>query len=183
MVASAQHLCARYSTIECPTVILAGDADRIVDFERQAQRLHASIPGSRIAVVQGVGHMLHHSDPSRIISAIEIIAEGSLSRETVRSEASTWGASSNEVRPHRNSPNENEEALVPPDAVGWMVRVTMPPASEEFYIAAFGNKSQAEAAVRAHAHVPSSNEVEGVATLSPRDLATQEMQTGDVRHA
>jgi hypothetical protein len=31
--------------------------------------------------------------------------------------------------------------------------------------------------------VSSSNDVEGVATLSPSDLAEQQMQTGDVRHA
>ncbi|HET9394702.1 MAG TPA: alpha/beta hydrolase, partial [Nitrospiraceae bacterium] len=98
MVASAKELCARYPTIRCPTVILAGDADRIVNHERQAQRLHASIPGSRITVLQGVGHMLHHADPLRIVSAIDRIAEGSLSPETVRSEASTWGTSDHDVR-------------------------------------------------------------------------------------
>jgi hypothetical protein len=75
-----------------------------------------------------------------------------------------------------------EEALVPPDAVGWMVRVTRPPAREAFYFAAYEAKSEAEAAVRAHARVSLSNDVEGVATLSPSDLAEQQMQTGDVRH-
>ena len=183
MVASAKQLCARYPTIGCTTVILAGDEDRIVNYERQAQRLHALIPGSRITVLQGVGHMLHHTDPLRIVSAINLIAEGSLSRATVRSEASTWGTSGHEVRPQRDNHSMSEEALVPPDAVGWMVRVTTPPASEEFYFAAYEAKSEAEAAVRAHARVSSSNDVEGVATLSPSDLAEQRMQTGDVRHA
>ena len=183
MVASAQQLCARYPTIGCPTVILAGDADRIVNFEKQAQQLHALIPGSRITVLQGIGHMLHHTDPLRIVRAIDLIAEGSLSRETVRSEASTWGTSGHEVRSPRDNHSMSEEALVPPDAVGWMVRVTRPPASEEFYLAAYEAKSEAEAAVRAHARVSSSNDVEGVATLSPSDLAEQRMQTGEVRHA
>ena len=183
MVTSATQLCARYKTIDCPTVILAGDADRIVNYKRQAQRLHASIPGSRITVLQGVGHMLHHTDPLRIIRAIDLIAEGSLSRDTVRSEASTWGTSGHEVRPQEQNLSMSDEALVPPDAVGWMVRVTRPPASEEFYFAAYEAKSEAEAAVRAHVRVSSSDDVEGVATLSPSDLAQQRLHTGDVRHA
>ena len=183
MVSSAKQLCVRYAAIRCPTVILAGDADRIVNYQRQAQRLHASIPGSRITVLQGVGHMLHHTDPLRIVRAVDVIAEGSLSRETVRSEASTWGTSGHRSLPKGNDLPISEKALVPPDAVGWMVRVTTPPASEEFYFAAYEAKGEAEAAVRAHASVSLSDDVQGVATLSPGDLAEQQMQTGDVRHA
>jgi pimeloyl-ACP methyl ester carboxylesterase len=91
MIAAAQQLSPNYSSIRCPTVILTGDADRIVNMERQAQRLHRAIPGSRIDVLRGAGHMIHHLDPARIIRAVDLIARGGISRETVQAEAPSWG--------------------------------------------------------------------------------------------
>jgi pimeloyl-ACP methyl ester carboxylesterase len=53
--------------------IIAGDADRIVD-ARQAQRLHGEIPGSRIDILQGASHMVHHVAPERVLRAIDSVA-------------------------------------------------------------------------------------------------------------
>jgi hypothetical protein len=47
MITAAEQLSPRYAALTCPTVIMAGDADRIVDIGRQAKRLHGAIPGSR----------------------------------------------------------------------------------------------------------------------------------------
>jgi pimeloyl-ACP methyl ester carboxylesterase len=91
MIAAAQQLSPRYKTIACPAVIMAGDADRIVNLERQAQRLHGAIPGSRLDVLNGAGHMIHHLDPRRIVKAIDLIASGGITRESMRAEAATWG--------------------------------------------------------------------------------------------
>ena len=74
MITAAQQLSPRYRTITCPTVIMAGDADRIVNVERQSQRLHGAIPGSRLDVLVGAGHMIHHLDPARMVRAIDLIA-------------------------------------------------------------------------------------------------------------
>lgn len=35
----------------------------------------------------------------------------------------------------------SEQAIVPPDTAGWMVRVKTPPNMEEFWIAAFPDKA------------------------------------------
>lgn len=186
MTASAQMLCNRYSAISCPTVIIAGDADTIVDHERHAQRLHASIPGSRLSVMPGAGHMIHHLAPARMVGAIDLIQRGEISRETVRSEAATWGTPAHRRDPHRSvytSAVVSDRAIVPPDAVGWMVRVTTPPAREDFWMAAYSDKSDAESAVRKHLNASSDEELEGVATLSPEDLAKQHMNPGDVKHS
>jgi pimeloyl-ACP methyl ester carboxylesterase len=91
MIPAAQQLSPRYGTITCPTVIMAGDADRIVNVERQAQRLHGAIPGSRLDVLNGAGHMIHHLDPARTRRAIDLIATGGITRESMQAEAATWG--------------------------------------------------------------------------------------------
>ena len=91
MITAAQQLSPRYGTITCPTVIMAGDADRIVNIERQAQRLHGAIPGSRLDVLNGAGHMIHHLDPARMVRAIDLIATGGITRESMQAEAATWG--------------------------------------------------------------------------------------------
>jgi pimeloyl-ACP methyl ester carboxylesterase len=91
MITAAEAMSRHYASITCPTVIMAGDADRIVDIERQAQRLHGAIPGSRLDVLIGAGHMIHHLDPARMVRAIDLIATGSITRESMRQEAATWG--------------------------------------------------------------------------------------------
>jgi pimeloyl-ACP methyl ester carboxylesterase len=91
MITAAQQLSPRYRTIACPTVMMAGDADRIVNVERQAQRLHGAIPGSRLDVLNGAGHMIHHLDPARMVRAIDLIATGGITRESMQAEATTWG--------------------------------------------------------------------------------------------
>ena len=91
MITAAPQLSPRYGSITCPTVIMAGDADRIVNVERQAQRLHGAIPGSRLDVLNGAGHMIHHLDPARIVRAIDLIATGGITGESMQAEAATWG--------------------------------------------------------------------------------------------
>jgi pimeloyl-ACP methyl ester carboxylesterase len=63
----------------------------VVNIERQSQRLHAALPGSRLDVLDGAGHMIHHLDPARIVRAIDLIATGGITRASVRAEAPTWG--------------------------------------------------------------------------------------------
>jgi pimeloyl-ACP methyl ester carboxylesterase len=59
MITAAGQLSPRYAALTCPTVIMAGDSDRIVDIGRQAKRLHGAIPGSRLDVLPDAGHMIH----------------------------------------------------------------------------------------------------------------------------
>lgn len=91
MITAARQLSPRYRSITCPTVILAGDADRIVSIERHSQRLHGAIPGSRLDVLNGAGHMIHHLDPARIVRAIDLIATGGITSASMQAEAATWG--------------------------------------------------------------------------------------------
>jgi hypothetical protein len=44
-----------------------------------------------------------------------------------------------------------DKAFVPPDTAGWMVRVKIPPTTEEFYLAAIPDEAAAVEAVRTRA--------------------------------
>lgn len=70
----AETLSRRYGTIRVPTVILAGEGDRIVSVSRHAERLHRAIPDSVLHAVPGIGHMLHHTVPQRVLRAIDDVA-------------------------------------------------------------------------------------------------------------
>jgi pimeloyl-ACP methyl ester carboxylesterase len=73
MIAAAERLSGRYRSLFPPTAILAGDADEIVGY-RQAQRLHGDVPGSRLHILPGGSHMVHHIAPERVVQAIDEIA-------------------------------------------------------------------------------------------------------------
>ena len=76
MVTSANALSARYGELSCPISILTGDADRIIDFDGQPMRLHRELPGSKLEVFRGAGHMIHHVDPARVVNAINTNSAG-----------------------------------------------------------------------------------------------------------
>ena len=73
MIPAAQMLSGRYGSLFPPTAILAGDADEIVSY-RQAQRLHGEVAGSRLEILRGGSHMVHHIAPERIVHAIDAVA-------------------------------------------------------------------------------------------------------------
>ena len=54
---------------ETPTVVMVGEKDRLTS-TRHARRLHTAIPGSRLVVVPGAGHMLMFEAPDLL--AIEL---------------------------------------------------------------------------------------------------------------
>jgi pimeloyl-ACP methyl ester carboxylesterase len=73
MIAAAEMLSGRYGSLFPPAAILAGDADEIVSY-RQAQRLHGEVAGSRLEILRGGSHMIHHMAPERIVQAIDAVA-------------------------------------------------------------------------------------------------------------
>lgn len=61
----------RYGALKAPTIIVTGDRDRIVSPREHAVTLAAAIPGAKLIVLPGVGHMPHHADPDKIVALIE----------------------------------------------------------------------------------------------------------------
>jgi pimeloyl-ACP methyl ester carboxylesterase len=71
LIPSAMSLQKRYGSLERPPIIVAGAQDRYVDPEHHSARLAAMIPGSELLLSPRAGHMVHHSDPRRVLQAIE----------------------------------------------------------------------------------------------------------------
>lgn len=64
----------RYGAIRVPTLVMAGDRDRIVDPDIHARALAREIPGAELVMLPGVGHMLHFAAADRVVEGIEALA-------------------------------------------------------------------------------------------------------------
>lgn len=70
MIPAAAMLSKRFGELDLPVTIIAGSGDRIVDPEDQAQRLHEALPGSKLLLVAGSGHMVHYTATEEVATAI-----------------------------------------------------------------------------------------------------------------
>lgn len=80
-VPAAYALSKRYRGLRVPTVILAGDCDRIVDTEKQSVRLHHELENSLLKQLPGEGHMIHHTMPYDVMNAIDIAASAPVQQD------------------------------------------------------------------------------------------------------
>jgi pimeloyl-ACP methyl ester carboxylesterase len=64
----------RYGAIRAPTAIVSGDADTIVWTNLHSRSLEREIPGARLVILPGVGHMPHHAAPDIVAREIEAVA-------------------------------------------------------------------------------------------------------------
>lgn len=69
--AAAAH--EHYASLRPPVTLITGDGDRIVEPARHTLRLHEDLPGSRLVVVPGAGHMIHHAALDAVAEAIEAV--------------------------------------------------------------------------------------------------------------
>jgi pimeloyl-ACP methyl ester carboxylesterase len=60
----------RYRTIHVPTLVISGEADPIVRSDTQAVPLAQVIPGARLVLLPGVGHMLQYVAAERVTDEI-----------------------------------------------------------------------------------------------------------------
>jgi pimeloyl-ACP methyl ester carboxylesterase len=70
MVPTVSKLQGRYPELAMPVTILAGADDRFVGTDRQSGTLHRLLPQSRLRIVPGAGHMVHHTAPEAALAAI-----------------------------------------------------------------------------------------------------------------
>ena len=64
----------RYGALAVPTVVIAGDRDTVVPSRQHAVLFAAAVPGAKLKLWPGLGHMVHHAAPDRVAAAIEEIA-------------------------------------------------------------------------------------------------------------
>lgn len=65
----------RYQSIGVPSVIVAGEADPIVQTRLQADPLSRAMPLARHVVLPGAGHMVTYTAPDRLVREVETLAE------------------------------------------------------------------------------------------------------------
>ncbi len=71
---------ARYGTVTAPTLIMTGDRDLVVPAEQHAIACAAAVPGAKLVVLPGIGHMLHHAAADRVVAEIEALVDSTRSR-------------------------------------------------------------------------------------------------------
>ena len=60
---------SRLKTIAVPTLVLWGGADQLIPVDN-ARRFAADIPGARVAVIDGLGHVPQEEDPARSLGPV-----------------------------------------------------------------------------------------------------------------
>ncbi len=65
-----KSLSPRYGTLRLPTAIVSGAADPIVRPEIHAVPLSRVIPGTRLILLPGAGHMIHYTAPEAVAGAV-----------------------------------------------------------------------------------------------------------------
>jgi len=65
-----RELAARYRDVAVPVVLLVGTADRHVNQEHQAHRLHGELARSQLVEVANTGHALAETRPQAIVDAV-----------------------------------------------------------------------------------------------------------------
>ncbi|MDJ0825496.1 MAG: alpha/beta hydrolase [Rhodobacter sp.] len=83
--ANAQHravlkreitaLAPRYPGFPVPLEIVHGDADTTVSIKIHAERMIQDTDAARLTVIEGGGHMIHHTHADEVVSAIDRAAE------------------------------------------------------------------------------------------------------------
>lgn len=65
---------ALHGQLALPVVIVAGEKDRLITTRWHSSRLQERIAGSRLHIVPGAGHMVHHSAPEAVFEAIREVS-------------------------------------------------------------------------------------------------------------
>jgi pimeloyl-ACP methyl ester carboxylesterase len=64
----------RYGAIRVPTAIIASDEDRVVSTDIHSRAIARQIPGARLTVLHGKGHLVHYTAKDVVLGEIERVA-------------------------------------------------------------------------------------------------------------
>lgn len=76
MIPAARRLSLRLHELRMPVTVIVGEEDTVVDPQAHSARLHAAVPGSRLVVVPGAGHMVHHAAQRLIVDVVDSESAG-----------------------------------------------------------------------------------------------------------
>jgi pimeloyl-ACP methyl ester carboxylesterase len=64
----------RYRDIRVPATVIAGDADRIVYTDIHSRSFAREVPGTKLIILPGIGHMPHYAATDLVVAEIEALA-------------------------------------------------------------------------------------------------------------
>lgn len=71
MIPAASASARAYNELAMPTIIIAGEEDRLIDIDQQSGRLHDEIRQSKLHRIAGAGHMIQQSATQELMAAID----------------------------------------------------------------------------------------------------------------
>ncbi len=71
MIPAAFASAKTYDGLAMPTIILAGEDDRLIDIDKQSGRLHDEVKQSKLHRIPGAGHMIQQSSTDHLMAAID----------------------------------------------------------------------------------------------------------------
>jgi pimeloyl-ACP methyl ester carboxylesterase len=83
MIPAAFSSAKTYGELAMPTIIIAGEDDRIIDIDEQSARLHGEVEQSKLHRIAGAGHMIQHSATGNLMAAVDEAAAETLMNRPV----------------------------------------------------------------------------------------------------
>lgn len=77
MVPAASALSARYGELALPVIIMAGEGDLVAHADEHSKRLAEAVPGAKLRIVKGQGHLFHYAVPDQVVDAISELSASS----------------------------------------------------------------------------------------------------------
>ncbi|MGF1457081.1 MAG: alpha/beta fold hydrolase [Alphaproteobacteria bacterium] len=68
------RMSVEYGRIDTPLLVITGDADSTVSPKRHSRAVAAQVPGARLVILDGVGHMPHQVRTDRVVAEVEALA-------------------------------------------------------------------------------------------------------------
>ncbi|KAB0466161.1 alpha/beta hydrolase, partial [Pseudomonas tolaasii] len=65
----------RYAQLTLPIGLMYGARDKVLDFQKHGQALASKVPGLKLQVVEGRGHMLPITATERVAAVVEQVAK------------------------------------------------------------------------------------------------------------
>ena len=76
IVPAAASLAPRLPGLTLPVTLIAGDGDKVVSTEDQSERLAGTLAKAELIVVEGAGHMVHHTAGAEVAAAVRSASRG-----------------------------------------------------------------------------------------------------------
>ena len=79
--AAMNEQAARYDEIKVPTVLISGEVDKTVSTNRHSRPFAQAVPGAKLIVLPGVGHMVQNAAPDLVVSEVDAMIAGMASNK------------------------------------------------------------------------------------------------------